>query len=278
MPPVRPLPFRTLALFALAPCLLASPSPAVEEAVPASFEPFAESQVYRPPQIAIVFDDLGYSTRGMAGEILDLPARITFAVLPDLRYSEAFAESALARGHEVILHVPMEPLDTGRHDPGDDALFVELAPAENLRRLRRHFGALPYFTGVSNHMGSRATADPAVMETVLREVRDRDHCLYFLDSSTTPHSVAGESARVLGVPCLRNNLFLDGGGSVAAVGQTRLLADIALERGHAIAIGHVRRDTLDAVRAAIPLWRAAGIRLVALSDLMHRDASEVSTR
>jgi len=186
----------------------------------------------------------------------------------------------MARGHEVILHLPMEPLDLVRHDPGRDALRVDLPDDENLRRLRHHLDALPFYTGVSNHMGSRATADAAMMELVLREVRDRDHCLFFLDSRTTPHSIVSDQARVLGVPCLTNNLFLEGidPATQAPLVKTRILADIAHERGQAVAIGHLHRETVDAVKAAIPIWRASGIRLVVLSDLMHRDASEVSTR
>jgi len=225
----------------------------------------------RATRIALVFDDLGYTTGGLARELLELPATVTFAVLPGLRHSRAFAESASARGHEVILHLPLEPLDPARHDPGRDALFVESDPEENRRRLSGLLDGLPAYRGVSNHMGSRFSSDPGSVEWLLREVWRRDRSLFFLDSKTTPYSVIPESAREVGIPCLSNNLFLDGvdPALVQPAVQTRRLRGIADRRGQAVGIGHVRRETVDAVREAIPRWEAEGIRLVPLSDLMH---------
>jgi polysaccharide deacetylase 2 family uncharacterized protein YibQ len=226
------------------------------------------------PRIAIVFDDLGYSTEGLARELLEMPARLTFAVLPGLRHSLAFAESARARGHEVILHLPMEPIDTDRHDPGENALWVDLEPEENLRRVRLALDGLPFYAGVSNHMGSRYTASSDGMEIVLREIRARSDHLFFLDSRTTPHSVALDGAHRLGVPCLGNDLFLDSTEADALPPeiQTVRLGEIARRRGRAVAIGHVRAETVAAVREAIRRWSDGGIRLVGLSDLMHRGA------
>ena len=137
------------------------------------------------PQIAVVFDDLGYTTDGLARQLLETDAPLTFAVLPGLKESAAFAESARARGHEVILHVPMEPLDLQCHDPGRDALFVDLEPEENRRRLRAFLHGLPAYSGVSNHMGSRCTADAGLMELYLREVRDLGNGTYVLVPSCT---------------------------------------------------------------------------------------------
>ena len=225
-------------------------------------------------EIAVVFDDLGYATEGLARRLLEIPAPLTFAVLPGLANAQAFAESARARGHEVILHLPMEPLDLDRHDPGENALFVELDPEENRRRVRAALDSLPFYSGVSNHMGSRYTSQGECMELVLREIRDRDDDLFFLDSHTTPRSVVSEEARRLGMKCIVNDLFLDSTeeGAPRPAAQTDHLRRIALRRGRAVAIGHVRPETVAAVERAVAVWQADGIRLVGLSDLMHRGA------
>ncbi|MGQ0720378.1 MAG: divergent polysaccharide deacetylase family protein [Candidatus Eiseniibacteriota bacterium] len=224
------------------------------------------------PRIAVVFDDLGYTMDGLAADLLRLPVRLTFAILPGLPETEEFARAAKARGHDVILHIPMEPMDPRRHDPGRDALLVDLEPEENLRRLRSHLDGFSGYCGVSNHMGSRFTSDPELMELVLGEIRRRDGGLFFLDSSTTPYSVVGVAARSQGLAHLRNNVFLDGGdeGPESARVRTDRVAEIARREGQAVAIGHVHRETVDAVLAAIDRWNDEGIRLVGISELMHR--------
>ena len=121
-------------------------------------------------------------------------------------------------------------------------------------------------------MGSRATAEASLMDLVVQEIRGRGDGLFILDSRTTPYSVVPQRARRAGVPHAANNLFLDASdeyGSVASI-QARRVASIAKRRGSAIAIGHVRRDTIDAVKGSLESWRREGIRLVPLADLMHR--------
>jgi polysaccharide deacetylase 2 family uncharacterized protein YibQ len=231
--------------------------------------PRAEAEA---PRIAVVFDDLGYTMDGLASELLRLPARLTFAVLPGLPESQEFARAAKALGHDVILHVPMEPMDPRRHDPGEGALLVGLSPEENLRRLRAHLDGFSGYSGVSNHMGSRFTAQPELMDLVLGEIRRRDAGLFFLDSSTTPYSTVGAVARKQGLSHLRNNVFLDGGdeGPESARVRTDRITEIARRDGQAVAIGHVHRETVDAVTAAVERWNREGFQLVGISELMHR--------
>lgn len=234
-------------------------------------KPFGSVATAEATKIALVFDDLGYTTDGLAADLLALDVPVTFAVLPGLAKSEAFAKAARARGHEVILHLPMEPLDPDRHRPGPQALLTELPAEENARRLAAQLDGLSLYDGVSNHMGSRVTAAPELMDLVLGELKRRGKSMFFLDSRTTPYSVVPERAHHAGLPCLCNNVFLDGGDEVPALArvQTERLEAIARRRGHAIGIGHVRPATVAAVRTAVERWRTEGIQMVRLSDLVQ---------
>jgi polysaccharide deacetylase 2 family uncharacterized protein YibQ len=126
-------------------------------------------------------------------------------------------------------------------------------------------------------MGSRITADPALMSLILEEIRQRDHSLFFLDSSTTPFSVVSARGRLAGVSVLVNNLFLDGTTDVDIDphAQVARLEEIARKRGTAIAIGHAGEETVKAAREAMVRWKNEGIELVTLSRLVGRQSQAV---
>ena len=215
-------------------------------------------------RLAVVIDDWGYGWRA-ADAFFALDAPLTVAVIPFLPHSREQALKARRRGFEVLVHLPMEPEDPAL-DPGPHAITTRLSSEEIRRRVEEAIDAVPGAVGVSNHMGSRATADPRVMEAVLEAVRRRG--LFFLDSRTTPRSVVGAVAARMGMPWARNDLFLDGDRSVPYVRARLLLAaHRALETGQAVAIGHVQPATAAALALVLPELRREGIRLVPVSEL-----------
>src|SRR5690606_7808735 len=125
--------------------------------------------------------------------------------IPHLPYSAAHASRAAERGHEVIVHLPMEPHDAG-WDLGDGAVTTAMADTEIVREVRRAFDSIPYHTGMNNHMGSKATADERVVRAVLAVVKEKG--AYVLDSRTTSGSLIPDIAREMGVPYLENDRFV----------------------------------------------------------------------
>lgn len=219
------------------------------------------------PRLAIVIDDWGYPWAA-ADDFLALPAPLTVAVIPHLPLSEEHARKAEARGHQVLLHLPMQPLNDGVPlEPG--TVRVDMSPVEVLRILDRALASVPRAVGVNNHMGSRATADPAVMHPLLADLKRRG--LFFLDSATTPRSVAREAAGAHGLPLAVNRVFLDSNPTEEAVAERIQAAmNLALRTGEAVAIGHVRPETYRALARLLPEVEAAGIELVHVSELARR--------
>ena len=68
------------------------------------------------PMVAIVIDDVGMS-RKRARRAIDLKATVTLAFLPYADKLPEMSRRARARGHEVMVHMPMEALDP-HADPG----------------------------------------------------------------------------------------------------------------------------------------------------------------
>jgi hypothetical protein len=86
------------------------------------------------PMIAIVIDDAGvvqHRTRRAS----DLPAPVTIAFIPYSDNLQSQTRYARAQGHELLLHMPMEPGSTSI-DPGHNALLTTLGREEVMRRFR----------------------------------------------------------------------------------------------------------------------------------------------
>ena len=219
------------------------------------------------PMIAIVIDDAGID-RQRSLQAMTLKGPLTFAFLPYAHDLAGQTAAARASGHELIVHLPMEP-DDGLADPGPNALMTGLDHGEILRRLRWGLARFDGYVGVSNHMGSGFTADSSAMRTVMTELKARG--LLFLDSRTTRESVAVRIARDLGVPHAERNVFLDNEVAPEAV-RARLaeLEQVARQDGFAVGIGHLHDVTLAELARWLPEVEGRGFALVPISAIVRR--------
>lgn len=214
--------------------------------------------------LAIVLDDAGNSLDACR-QLALLPAEVAVAVLPNTPHATAVAECLRAQGRELLLHLPMQPVPGEGPGPGSGPIEVELSETEVARRLDRALSLVPGVRGVNNHMGSLATADAPTMTALARALRPTG--LYFLDSRTTPDSVAESVMHEHGVPALRRDLFLDVVDEPGAISRALHEAvDLARTEGSAVAIGHVHEQTLAVLAAELPRL-AARVTLVRPSTL-----------
>ncbi|HUD51766.1 divergent polysaccharide deacetylase family protein [Parvibaculum sp.] len=218
----------------------------------------------RAPMIAIVLDDMGPNRKGTE-RALDLPASITFSFLPYAPKVADFVKAARERGHEIIVHVPMEPV--GHADPGPHALRTGETDQQLNADLVWNLSQFDGYVGINNHMGSRFTADAKGMALVMKTLKARG--LMFLDSRTTAQTEAANAARAAGLPTLSRDVFLDNdeeGTEVTA--ELGRVEEIARKHGAAIAIGHPHAVTLDMLEKWIPQARARGFTLVPLTAIL----------
>ncbi|WP_339145402.1 MULTISPECIES: divergent polysaccharide deacetylase family protein [unclassified Sutcliffiella] len=197
----------------------------------------ASAEEHTSNKVAIVIDDFGNNMKGTE-EILQLPVSLTVAVMPFLSTTKKDAEMAHRLGHEVILHLPMEPLKGKRSWLGPGAITSNLSDEEVYKRVNDAIDSVPYAVGINNHMGSKITADERIMSVILGICKERN--LYYLDSKTTKKSVVAELATKMGVPFLENELFFDEVFTTNhIVKQTTQLIKKTEVDDSIIAIGHV---------------------------------------
>jgi len=255
------------------------PRPTVEEKPRAKPQPTASStgETWRRnavpfkdlasrPLIAIVIDDVGLD-RPRSKRAWELPGPLTLSFLPYARDLREQAKAARARGHELMLHLPMEP--NGRNDPGPNALLVSLSDNELRQRTNAALDSFDGFAGVNNHMGSRFTAFRPGMETVLRQLKGRG--LMFLDSRTTPQSVGDQLAHEMGVPSIVRHVFLDDDESLDAVRRKLAEAEaLARRQGFVVVIGHPHEATLVALGEWLPGVQSKGLALAPATAVLRK--------
>lgn len=229
-----------------------------------------------PARIAIIIDDLGYHL-GRGQRAIDLPADVTLSILPYAPNSKALAISAHGIGKEVMLHTPMSNTAGKKLDAG--ALTDSMNREQLVDTLRKNIAAIPYVSGVNNHMGSLLTQQADPMHWLMSELIEQK--LFFIDSRTSANSLAFEIARDYALPSLKRDVFLDHQRDLAFIeGQFDQLLRIAHKRGWALAIGHPYPETLALLERRLPQLAQEGVEVVNVSSLLQSQqmlAATVST-
>src|SRR5690242_15507620 len=215
--------------------------------------------------VAIVIDDLGMDRRRTERAIA-LKGPLTLSFLAYADDLPRLTEAARRAGHELMVHVPMEPMSRAE-DMGPNGLAVALSHDELLRRLRWDLDRFEGYVGINNHMGSRFTSDTPGMTAIMAELKARG--LLFIDSRTIASTVAAEVAQRLGVPNASRDVFLDNESDATAVGERLAVLEATARRhGSAIAIGHPHDGTL----AELALWldklESKGLVLVPVTTIV----------
>ncbi len=219
-----------------------------------------------PPRVAIIVDDGGYGGT-ITEAFLALDPRLTLAILPNTPHCRTTAERAAAAGFEVMLHMPMESSGGGEHVFAGQ-IETAMPPEAIEAATRAALEAVPGARGVNNHTGSRFTQDAVAMEAFLRPLKEQG--LYFIDSRTTPDSVALQTARAMGVPSAPRHVFLDNNGNGDLIRkQFAELTALARAQGGAIGICHFREATAVALAELLPTLDGEGIELVHASEMVQ---------
>jgi len=217
-----------------------------------------------PISVAVIIDDVGINLEN-GKRAIQLPGSVTYAFLPYGKHSITLANRANEYGKEVILHMPMENV----HDKPIDAggLTHHLNKKEFQLTLNRAIDQIPHAKGINNHMGSYLTQQPAQMGWLMDELKQRE--MFFIDSRTTPKTLAATIARKKLIPQTSRDVFLDNTKTYYEIDLAfQKLLKRARENGSAIAIGHPFEATLSYLEMALPMLESLNIQLVPASSIL----------
>lgn len=218
------------------------------------------------PSVALIIDDMGYDKK-IAQKFAQLDATLTFSILPYSPFQERIARIARSKGLEVMIHMPMEPVEYPHVDPGPGTLLTSMSPDELIDQLDQNLNTLPGVKGINNHMGSRLTSESTQMYQIFSILKKRG--LFFIDSRTTAESLCKPSARLLQVPFAQRDVFIDHDQNPGFIrNQFKELIRIAKKNGEAVGIMHPHSTTLKVLQEMIPDLKRQ-VRLVPASKIVH---------
>ena len=226
-------------LAAIAPAL--GPSRAHSATQPAGAPP-ARERFARPfdggnsrPRVAVIVTGLGLAREATLRAIEDTPPEVTLAFTPYAEKLAPLVERARAKGHEILLAVPMEPADPRRRDAGPAALAATLTEAAARQRLAWMFGRIHSHVGIVGDLGDRIARDPIAMKPVLDELAARG-LVYVANRLEGGETATGVQVASNGVPAAAVSVWLDRELSGDAIDREIAEAEAQARRGGAVVV------------------------------------------
>jgi len=224
------------------------------------------------PRIAIVLSGLGVSDKLTHQAIEKLPEWVTLAFQPYGYEVERTVARARAKGHEVLLQVPMEPFDYPNNDPGPQTLLINLSAEQNIDRLHWMMSRFQGYVGVVNYMGARFTAAEQALAPVLKETAKRG--LIFVDDGSSPRSMAGPITAANNLIFAKAEILIDAVPTPAHIDQALArLEALARERGTAVGVAAALPASIERISQWAKAAEDRGILLVPISAVAIKPKS-----
>lgn len=219
------------------------------------------------PLIAVVITGMGLNESSTLDAIANLPDNFTLAFAPYGRTIERTSAAARARGHEILLEVPMEPFDYPNSDPGPHTLLTGNPAKVNLDRLFWLMARMGGYVGMINNMGARFTSSATDLAPFMEELGARG--LGYLDDGSSNRSLSKQLAGANQVHFARADIALDANPSRAAIlARLSELEELARQEGSAIGVISALPVSISSLISWASQLEEKGIVLVPVSALM----------
>ena len=212
------------------------------------------------PKIALVIGGLGLNPDQTKQAIDTLPPEVTLSFSPYAENLQAQIDHARATGHEVMIEIPMEPLDYPDSDPGPYTLLSSAQPEEIGHKLEWLMSRATGYFAVTNAFGSRFLGKDKAMAPFVQALRQRG--VAFIDDGQAAGRGGGLHRASIG-PKIDADLDAD-----AIDSQLLSLEAIALQSGGALGSGSGYPLTVAQVQKWAVAVRDRGYALAPASALM----------
>ena len=199
-----------------------------------------ESAVLKP-KLVIIIDDVQTASQVRAIKSLHMP--LTMSFLPP-RPGRPNSAKIAAKQSFYMVHLPMEAMHFNKEEPF--TLHVHDSQQVILKRIHDLKILFPKVGYINNHTGSKFTSNEKSMKRLIYALQ-KNH-ISFIDSRTTAQTKAAMVEKSFGLKYVARDVFLDHHMDKPYIlKQIKQAIKVAKAHGHAIAIGHPHKNTLEAL-------------------------------
>jgi uncharacterized protein len=227
------------------------------------------------PRIAIVVGGLGFNARVTQSAIDELPPEITLSFVPYADNLQTWIDRARARGHEVMIELPMEPFDPDANDTGPQTLMTFGAAKENIAKLENLLSRGSGYFGVSNYQGAKFAQSGAASAPVVKALKERG--LSFMSNGIGSRAAIGVEAGKVGLPFAASDRVLDTQREAEAIDDQLLnLEALAHQSGSALGTGFAFPVTVEQIKTWATGLDERGLQLAPASAVLDARAQRRS--
>jgi polysaccharide deacetylase 2 family uncharacterized protein YibQ len=198
------------------------------------------------PLVSIIIGGLGFNARATQQAIDELPPEVTLSFMPYASDLQTWIDRARARGHEVMLELPMEPFDPAADDTGPQTLLASATAQQNITRLENLLSRGAGYFGVTNYQGARFATSGQASQPVVQALRRRG--LALVTAGIGQRTALSVEAGRAGLTTTAADRIIDARREAEAIDEQLLnLEALALQNQSAIGAGFAYPVTMEQV-------------------------------
>jgi polysaccharide deacetylase 2 family uncharacterized protein YibQ len=218
------------------------------------------------PKLSIILDDAGRDLDTLK-KILKIRYPITIATIPYTVHDIESVQLIKKAGKTAFLHQPGEPKSYPDDDPGKGAVFLNTPEKLVKITIQKNFERLKGVDGFNTHMSSAITESEKKMMQILKAAKKYTNI--FVDSRTSPNTVAYDVCLQMHMKCGQNKRFIDNELDHNYIkGKLKESAEYAKKHGKIIIIGHLKPDTVDVLLEYLPEIEKSGVKIVNINEVL----------
>lgn len=229
--------------------------------------PSSSKAIVKEAKVAILISGLGLSS-STTQRALDLPVEVSLGFSPYSYNIKDWVKKALKTKHDVLLELPMEPLNYPADDPGPYGLLTSISEKDNLNRLEWVLTRAEGFFGLYTNPGEKFSRAHKSIEPVLLSLQDKG--IPLIHGNGVSDTGFSQLATKIDAAILPIDLVIDEQISSQHIeAQLEKIETYARDVGFAVAVGSPYPITIKMIKKWLPTLQAKGITLVPVSEIFH---------